>query len=177
MAPRAWQSSPHSQPAQVPGSHFSPPGPPVPVPVTPQQGRPPAPQSPAMPGHSPCWAGPTSGPTAQPGLGLFTSPWRCPMPGPPRCPWLPAPGWGGGTGLHRLSGPALPPWGPPLLPATGSCWPSCCPARTKGDHTGKDSYSKMVKWLYFSMEVLAYLRTLGWSKNGWSLWKDILSGY
>lgn len=34
----------------------------------------------ALPGHGPCWAGPTCGPTSCPGLGPSLSPGRCPMP-------------------------------------------------------------------------------------------------
>lgn len=33
----------------------------------------------------------------QAGFSLFPSPKRCPEPGLPQCPWLPAPDWGGGT--------------------------------------------------------------------------------
>lgn len=107
---------------ELPSSHlrprtpFQPLGPSVPVPATPQQARPPAPHNPALPGHGPHKAGPTSWPSLSPS----PSPWRCHMPragaapsvplaalllaGRWDRPWLP-----GSMALREL--PALPtPW-------------------------------------------------------------------
>lgn len=82
----------------------------VPVPVTPQQGQFPAPQSPALPSQH--WF------MSQPSLSLALSPGRWPKPGAgaiPVSPGCPVPGWG----RNRLPGSSLTPHGDhPLLPAS-----------------------------------------------------------
>ena len=62
-------------PPHGPGPHVSPPQPSASAPAAPQQhGWASVPHSPALPSH-----GPTRWPTSRPGLGLSSSPGRCPM--------------------------------------------------------------------------------------------------
>lgn len=108
------QGSPH--PAHSSGSHVSPPGPSVPSPETPQQGRSPPPRNPALPSHWPLQARPTCWPMSWPSPIPAPSPGRYPTPRagraplPPRlpCSWLGR--WDG----PWLPGPVLTdPWGAP----------------------------------------------------------------
>lgn len=85
-------------PTRGPGPHVSPLGLPAPAPVTPQQGRSPAPDSPVLPSCGLCQVMPACRPMGLPSLGLFPS-WggRCLMPVPaPGSPGCPVPRWGGG---------------------------------------------------------------------------------
>lgn len=81
----------------------------------------PAPHTPALPGHKPCWARPTHGPTSHPSLGLLLSPGRCLRLGwplvPPTALQLPCswPRRGVGPCWQGLS--CLSPWGAPEGPS------------------------------------------------------------
>ena len=90
-----------SHPAYSLGPHVSPLGPSVSAPATPQQGRSPAPHSPALPGH---------GPIPIPMEVLDAWGWGC------LCPGYPGQGSGTGPGCQALPcHPGISPW-PSLHP-------------------------------------------------------------